>query len=200
MKTRNYILTVIVLASFPFLSQLSIAESEGDSEWPRPEMTHPELYKLHLIKKTFKCGDAELITESSCFFSTNSPDLQCREQTIKLVNSPKGISKNLPLDGKPVKKNFKESPGPVLNTVVTDIGCVKSNSGKHFITLCYLCNWGPDCYGRNSNRESQRYFTAEGTNLTVGKPADLLYNKIFKKYGIPPTGGSYIDITSNSDN
>jgi hypothetical protein len=42
--------------------------------------------------------------------------------------------------------------------------------------------------------EWQRYFTDEGSNLTVGKPDDVPYNQIFQKYGIPETGGTYVNI------
>jgi hypothetical protein len=190
MKTRTYILATIVFASIPFLSQITFAGAGGDSEPPKPEVIHPELFKLHLIKKSFTCGNAELTTESACFFSTDAVNQQCRKQTIRLVNSKKGISRKLSLDGKLVKKNFKESPGPVLDTVVTSVGCLKSKTGKHFITLYYVCNWGRDCYG--TNKESQKYFTVDVVNLSIRKLGD------FKKYGIPETGGTYVDITSTS--
>jgi hypothetical protein len=137
------------------------------------------------------------MSESACFFTTGSPDRQCRKQTIKLVNLRKGITRKLPLDGKTVKKNFKESPGPVLDTVVTSLGCIESKSGKHYIILWYDCNWGRACYG--TNREWQRYFTDDGINLTTGKPDKVNYYQILKKYGIPEAGGSYIELTSKSD-
>jgi hypothetical protein len=184
MIARNYILATIMLASIPFLSQISLAES-GDSEGPKPELTHPELYKLHLIKETLKCGDAELMAESACFNTTDNPDTQCRKQTIRLVNSQKGISKNLHLDGKLVKKNFKESPGPVLDTVVVAWDCLKSQSGESYIYLWYMCNWGRDCYG--THREWQRLFDVYGNNLTLGfKKHDKIesYERLYKKLGI----------------
>ncbi len=193
MKTYKYLFAGIVLASISFTSHLSATAGTGDdSEWLRPELTHPEMFKLHTIKKKIKCGDAELRIESACFDTTRSPDIQCRKQTIRLINSKKGTSKKLPLDGKPVKQNFKESPGPVLDTVVTSLACLKSQSGKHFIVLWYTCRWGRDCCG--TNREWQRYFTDDGTNLTVGRPDVVPYDEILKKYGIPETGGTYIDL------
>lgn len=194
MRIRNCFLA-IALASIPFLSQITYAESGCE---PGPELTHPELYKLHLVKKTLKCGDAELFTESDCFFSTDTLHQQCRKQTVKLVNSKKGIVKNLPLDGKPVKKNFKESPGSVLDAVATSLSCLESKSGKHFIRLWYACRWGRDCIEQTG--EWQRYFTDEGTNLTVGNPDHLDHFRIFKKYGIPDTVGPSVDLIFTSDN
>ncbi len=105
------------------------------------------------------------------------------------------MSRKLPLDGKPVKKNFKESPGPVLDAVVTSLGCLKSESGKNFIVLWYVCRWGRDCVEQTS--EWQRYFTIDGRNLTVGNPDDVPYNQIFEKYGIPETGGTYIELLND---
>jgi hypothetical protein len=194
MRDIYYILVATVLASFSFLPQITFAESgcePGPCE-PGPELVHPELYKLHLIKKTFKCGDAELFTESACFFSTDTLHQQCRKQTIRLVNSKKGITKKLQLDGKTVKKNFKESPGAVLDAVVTSLACLESKSDKYFIRLWYVCRWGRNCTEQTG--EWQRYFNVEGTNLTVGNPDHLNYYPIFKKYGIPETGGPSVDL------
>jgi hypothetical protein len=198
MRTLNYILA-IALASVPFLSQITFAGSGSECE-PGPEITHPELYKLHLIKKTFKCGDAELFTESACFFSTDTPHQQCRKQTIRLANSKKGITKKLQLDGKPVKKNFKESPGPVLDAVVYTAVCLESKSGKHYIFLGYACNWGHGCTEQTG--EWQRLFSEEGDNLTVGRHEDIRLDLSFKKYGIPETspGAPSISLTSTSNN
>ncbi len=167
MKIQISIFFIIIFSSIRFISQPSAAELGIDAEWPRPELTHPELYKLQVIKKAIICGDAELFAESACFDTTDNPNTQCRKQTIKLVNSKKGISKKLPLVSKPVKKNFKESPGPVLNTVVTDIGCLTSDAGNHFINLYYVCNWGRDCYGTNT--ESERFYSVEGVYLPIRK-------------------------------
>ncbi|MGD0283893.1 MAG: hypothetical protein ABSB95_16215 [Dissulfurispiraceae bacterium] len=185
MKTGKYIVIMTMFASILALSIRMSVEAEEE------KLPHPELYKLHLIKKKLKCGDAELFAESACFDTTDNPNRQCRKQTIKLVNSKKGISKNLPLVSKPVKKNFKESPGPVLNMVVTDIGCLESATGKHFINLYYVCNWGRDCYGTNT--ESERFYSVEGVYLPIRKREDL------KKYGIPETGGTYIHLTSSAE-
>jgi hypothetical protein len=152
-----------------------------------------------LIKKKLKCGEAELFTESACFYSNDTLDQQCRKQTIRLVNSKKGISKKLPLDGKLVKKNFKESPGPVLDAVADYAVCVKSTSGIPYIFLYYSCRWGRNCTPQTG--EWQRFFTVEGINLTVGKPENVPYNKISDKYGLPDTGkgGSRINLTLTSD-
>ncbi|MGD0283892.1 MAG: hypothetical protein ABSB95_16210, partial [Dissulfurispiraceae bacterium] len=92
---------------------------------------------------------------SACFSSKQWHNRLCRKQIIKLINSKKGITKKLPVDGRPVKKNFKESSGSVLDTVVTDIGCLKSESDNYFIVFSYVCSWGRDCCGAE-NMEWQR--------------------------------------------
>lgn len=193
MRTRILILTFAVLVSIPLLSQFSLAVPEEDSGLPRPELSHPDLYKLHTIKKTLKCGDAELTAESTCFHTTDTSRTQCRKQTINLKNENKGINKKLNLDGKMVKKHFKESLGLVLDGIVTSMGCLESASGNHFVVLWYVCNWGRDCTEQGG--EWQRYFTLEGINLTIGDHNNVPYNRIFKKYGIPEKGGTYIELT-----
>lgn len=182
----GFIFNITILALLLFSSQTTFAGSErAESEWLRPELTHPELYKLHLIKETLICGEADLIAESACFDTTDNPDTQCKKQTIKLVNSPKGISKNLPLEGKLVQKKFKESPGPVLDAFVVAWDCLKSQSGESYIYLWYMCNWGRDCSG--THREWQRLFDVNGNNLTSGfKKHDKIerYKRLYKRLGI----------------
>ena len=83
-----------------------------------------------------------------------------------MVNTKKGISKQLPHDGKLVReKSIKD--GPVLDTFVADWDCPKSKSETSYVLLWYSCNWGRGCDG--NYREWERIFSLDGTNL-VGLP------------------------------
>jgi len=148
MIIRNYILATLTLVFAPILAPLAFGDSDGKHE---------------LIKKTIICGDAE-VTAETMYIDTKTPEIICTRQKIKLVNQKKGVVKILPLDGKLVKKKFKA--GPVLDAVATSVGCLKSKAGTSYILLWYQCNWGQDCCG--DNREWQRLFSVDGTNLTLG--------------------------------
>ena len=101
-----------------------------------------------------------------------------------LGESKEGISKQLPHDGKLVRE---KSVGrrPVLDTFVTHWSCLKSQSGSSYVLLWYTCKWGRGCDG--TNREWERIFSLDGTNLTVGlrKHGDFeRLGRVYQKLGL----------------
>jgi len=131
-----------------------------------------------VIKKTLTCGDAELTAETTCLNIPNM-ETQCTKQSIRLVNSKKGIAKQLPLDGKLVKeKSIKD--GPVLDGFVAEWDCPKSKSGTPYVLLWYYCNWGRDCVG--NYREWGKIFSVDGTYLAgFRKQGNKRFNKLYQQ-------------------
>ncbi len=181
MKMPNYVWAINLIIFVMYLVPLASSGAEIGTD-----MYKAELYKPKLYKKTLRCGDSEIITESVCFYTSEDFHKQCAKQTIRLINSKKGISTNLPLEGKLVKR--KNEAGSVLDAVVTSLGCLKSESGTPYIYLWYVCRWGRDCYEQNS--EWQRIFSIDGSNLTEGfkRHDDERLDLLFKELGISESG------------
>ena len=130
-----------------------------------------------VAKKTLICGDAQVTAETTCLKIPNV-ETQCTKQTIRLINPKKGIAKQLPLDGKPVKaKSIKY--GPVLDGFVAEWDCPRSTSGTPYLLLWYYCNWGRDCVG--DYREWGRIFSADGTYVAgFRKEGNKRFNDLYE--------------------
>ena len=89
-----------------------------------------------VINKSLSCGDAEVSAESTCMYISDKIEIQCTKQTIRLINSKQGISKELPLEGKLVRPR-RINKIPVLDPIVTEWTCQESISGTHYIILWY---------------------------------------------------------------
>jgi hypothetical protein len=139
-----------------------------------------------VIKKSLTCGDAEVSAESTCMYISDKIEIQCTKQTIRLINSKQGISKELPLEGKLVRPR-RINKIPVLDPIVSEWTCQESTSRDHYIVLWYFCQWGKGCVG--TDREWERIFTVEGSNLTKGHTRQKDTSKLRSKLGLPDEAG-----------
>lgn len=165
--------TTAILVSILILASYSIAFSEADNQ---PSVT----------RKSLTCGDAEVSAESTCMYISDKIEIQCTKQTIRLINSKQGISKELPLEGKLVRPR-RINKIPVLDPIVSEWTCQESTSGDHYIVLWYFCQWGKGCVG--TDREWERIFTVEGLNLTKGYAQQKDTSKLRRKLGLPDEAG-----------